>query len=189
VPTAVPSPAPAPAEPPITWAGAGRTAGVTLLVFVLAGVLGGAIWVWVTDLPTYDVTRELPQPLPPGSVVGANFASDMSFLVIAAVGGLVCSLVCTTLFRRQGLVLLASVFGGALAASYLTLRTGTALGPPPLAEQAATAGPGDVLTYPLQVSATAVLVIWPLAAVIGVMLGVSLLTPVPNSAARDPEVD
>lgn len=180
---------PSSAEPPITWATAARTLLVTLLVFAVAGVLGGVIWAAVTDLPTQEVAQELPQPLPPGAIVSANFASDMSFLVIATAGGLVSSIVCTALFRRQGLVLLGSVLAGAVLASYLTLRTGTALGPPPLAEQAATAAAGDVLTYPLQVSATAVLVIWPLAAVIGVMLGVSLLTPVPDSAAREPDVD
>lgn len=177
------------AEPPVTWGNTARTALVSLLVFSVAGVLGAVVWARVTDLATYPVTQQLPEPLPPGVIVSANFASDMSFLVIAAVGGLACSILCTALFRRQGLVLLASVVGGAALASYLTYAIGAALGPEPLAAQAAAATVGDTLTSPLQVSATAVLLVWPLAAVIGLMLTVALVTPVPEFVPTDPEVD
>jgi len=129
---------------------------------------------------------ELPDPLPTGALVTASFGSDVRFLVIAAVGGLVCSVVCTALFRLRGLVLLASVLAGALLASWLTERTGTALGPPPLSEQAAGAQVGEVLTFPLQIGATGVLLVWPIAAVIGLMLSVSVLTPVPETTTSDP---
>lgn len=177
---------PTSAEPPITWAAAARTAAVTLVVFAVAGTAGGWVWATLTNPPTYEVTAALPDPLPVDALVTANFDSDAMFLLIAAVGGLLGAVVCTALFRTRGLVLLASVLAGSMLASYLTEVTGTALGPAPLPEQAAAASVGDVLTYPIEVNATAVLLVWPIAAVIGLMLAVSLLTPVPESGNSEP---
>lgn len=176
------------AEPPITWPATVRTAVLTLAVFAFGGVVGGWVWAMVTDPPAYEVTSELPEPLPADAIVTANFESDATFLLVAAVGGLLCAIICTAMFRSRGLVLLASVLAGSLLGSYLTQLIGAALGPAPLPAQAAGASAGDVLTYPLEVNATAVLVVWPIAAVIGLMLTVSLLTPVPHSAPPDPDV-
>ncbi|HET7326436.1 MAG TPA: hypothetical protein VFJ14_04040 [Nocardioidaceae bacterium] len=177
---------PSPAEPPITWTSVVRTATVTLAVFAVAGVVGGWVWAMVTDPPSYRVQTALPDPLPADAIVTANFESDASFLLVAVVGGLVCAVACTALFRARGLVLLASVLAGSFLASYLAQLTGTALGPASLTEQATGASVGDVLTYPIEVNATAVLLVWPIAAMVGLMLTVSLLTPVPHSAAADP---
>lgn len=173
---------------PITWRQVGITALVTLAVFTVAGLLAGGLWAALADPPSYEVTRPLPDPLPVGAFPTDSFDSDGWFLVLGVAGGLVCGFACTALFRHSGLVILASVLAGAALASFVANRLGMTLGPPPIAQQAQDAGAGDVLTLPLHVGATGVFLGWPFAAVAGVMLAVSLLTPVPVSGPEDPLV-
>jgi hypothetical protein len=175
-------------DQPITWRQAGVTALVTLAVFAAAGLLGGGLWAAITEPPSYVVTRPLPDPLPTDAFPTDSFDSDAWFLVLGVVGGLVCGFACTALFRHTGLVVLAAVLAGAALASFVVNRLGMTLGPPPIAQQARDAGVGDVLSFPLHVGATGVFLGWPFAAVAGLMLAVSLLTPLSVPGPDDPIV-
>lgn len=181
-------------EPPISWPDAVRTLATTVAVFALVGLAAGVVWWLLTDPPTYQVVANPQGPAGSTSVVqgeeglGEAFGVEVVFFSGALVGGLVGGLACAALFRTRGLVTLLSVLAGGAVACFVALRTGRWLGPADLMDQSASAAVGDVLTSPLSVEATGFYLVWPIAAVAGLMVIVSMLTPVPEQSTSGPSV-
>jgi hypothetical protein len=156
---------------------------ITLAVFIVAGLAAGWLWALVTPTPTFALTRPLPDPLPTGAIPTDYFDADAWFLLIGVAAGLVCGFVCAARFRSRELVTLVAVVVGGGLASFLSWWVGTTIGPAPIAEQAATAGVGDVLELPLGVGATGAFFACPIAAVAGLVLALSL-SPAAATAHR-----
>jgi hypothetical protein len=162
-----------------SWPDARRVALFVALGLGL-GALSGVVWWAVTDLPTFRVLQT------GGAVtsergLAAYIAADAWFVVCGAVVGLVVGLLAWRWFGRVGwpVVVLTVVLGA--AAGLLCWAVGHELGPGTFDVRLAAAHPGDVVPIDLTVRARAALLVWPLFAVIPVLLGSSL--------GRDPEVD
>jgi hypothetical protein len=168
-------------DQPVTrrWPPASRV-GLFLALGLGLGALSGVVWWAVTDLPTFRV-------LPGGSAVTTErglagyVAADAWFVVCGAVVGLVVGILAWRWFGTVGwpVVVLAAVVGA--AAGLLCWAVGYATGPGSFDTRLAAAHPGDVVPVELTVRAKVALLVWPLFAVIPVLLGSSL--------GRDPEVD
>ena len=144
------------------------------------GALAGVVWWAVTDLPAYRVLEDGGASTSERGLAD-YIASDAWYVVCGAVVGLVVGLLAWRWFGRSGwpVVVLTAVVG--LAAGLLCWAVGHRVEPGSFAVRLAAAHPGDLVPIDLTVRARAALVVWPLFAVIPVLLGSSL--------GRDPEVD
>lgn len=159
-----------------------RDGAAVALVVGLAGVLLGLLWVWLAPRVQYVSNGEA--VFLRNSESEARIGSDGTFLLLAAVFG-VLSAVGTFLWRRAGGVPL--VIGLAVGSCFAALagwRLGLWLGPSTdLAAAAAKAGKGVPFDAPLQLLAHGVLLVWPMTAVL-VHLGLTALW-----SPRDPTPD
>jgi hypothetical protein len=144
------------------------------------GALSGVAWWALTDLPTYRVA------IGGGAVTSERglagyIAADAWFVVCGAVVGLVVGVLAWRWFGRAGwtVVLLTASVGA--AAALLCWAVGYQIEPGSFEVRLAAAQPGDLVRIGLTVRAKAALLVWPLFAVVPVLLGSSL--------GRDPEVE
>ena len=144
------------------------------------GALSGVVWRAVTDLPTYQVVDGGGAVTSERGLAG-YIAADAWFVVCGVVVGLVVGLLAWRWFSSVGWpVVLLTVLVGA-AAGLLCWAVGYRIGPGSFAVRLAAAQPGDLVPIDLTVRARAAFLVWPLFAVIPVLLGSSL--------GRDPEVE
>lgn len=165
-----------------------REAGLVLGWFVVLGVLGGVLWWLVTPLAEW--TRTAKSASMDELNLGVSVAADGWFFVIGAVGGLVSGFVLTAWRRRDPLVTVLLVAGGAGLASLLTYLVGHALGPGPVHEALAHARVGQQVPAQLEVHAPGVYLVWPVAALftaLAVLWGTSEETTRVESADTDAE--
>lgn len=155
-------------------------AGLFLALALGLGALAGVVWWSVTDLPTFRVQ-------PGGGAVTSErglagyMAADAWFVACGAVVGLALGVLAWRRFGRTGWpVVLLTVVAGA-GAGFVCWLVGYQLGPGAFDVRLAAARPGDLVPVELTVRARPALAVWPLAAIVPVLLGASL--------GRDPEVD
>lgn len=164
----------------------GRVVLTALLVLVIAGVLGGIGWYLAVDLPSYTRTADS----------GAMEALQLSHAVsidgwFAVIGAGLALLLGAGLAGWAGAHPRSTVLGvalGGLAGGLAMLTTGRLLGPGPLEPRLAAAPEGELV--PVQLvpgsgtvdvigwSVHAIVLVWPIAALVGVVL-VFLLSPAP----------
>lgn len=157
-----------------------RRVGLFVALGLGLGALAGVAWWALTDLPTFRV-------LPGGGATTSErglaryIASDASFVVCGAVVGLVVGVLAWRWFGRSGwpVVVLTAVVGA--GAGLVCWAVGYRIEPGSFAVRLAAAQPGDLVPIDLTVRAKVALVVWPLFAVIPVLLASSL--------GRDPEVE
>ena len=157
-----------------------RRVGLFLALGLGLGAVAGVLWWLVTDLPTFRVVTGGGAVTSERGLAG-YIAADAWFTVCGAVVGLVLGLLAWHWFGRTGWpVVLVTVVAGA-AAGLICWLVGYQLGPGAFDVRLAAAKPGDLVPVELTVRARPALLVWPLFAVIPVLLGTSL--------GRDPEVD
>ena len=155
-----------------------RRAGLLLALGLGLGAAAGVVWWRVTDLPTFRVVNGGGAVTSERGLAG-YIAADAWFVVCGAVAGLVLGLVAWRVLGRTGWpVVLLTVVAGA-AAGLVCWAVGYLLGPGAFDVRLAAARPGDLVPVELTVRARSALLVWPLFAVIPVLLGTSL--------GRDPE--
>jgi len=98
------------------------------------------------------------------------FTVDAWFAVLGAVAGLLVTLVMFTRHRHRPLATLAGLVAGGILGSLVAWRLGGVLGPDPLDERVADAADGARLPLPLDLEATGVLLVWPVVAVVAVLV-------------------
>lgn len=155
---------------------------VVYLVAALAlGMLAGVIWNWVVDLPGYRMgdngsatmtERELTQ----------FFTTDYWFSVVAVVGGLVLGAWGWWWFGRRGPVVVLLVVLAACGASAAAWWVGSMMGPHDFDSRLSQAQPGEVVSIDFELTALTALAMWPLAAILPVMLAAAF-QPEPGSRA------
>ena len=157
-----------------------RRVGLFLALGLGLGAAAGVVWWLLTDLPTFRVVNGGGAVTSERGLAG-YVAADAWFVVCGAVVGLVLGVLAWRWFGRLGWpVVLLGVVAGA-AAGFVCWAVGYLLGPGAFDVRLAAARPGDLVPVELTVRAKAALLVWPLFAVVPVLLGTSL--------GRDPEVD
>jgi hypothetical protein len=174
------SPLPLTDEPSVRrWPDA-RRVGLFVALGLGLGALSGVGWWAMTDLPTYRV-------LAGGGAITSErglagyIAAEAWYAVCGAVVGLVVGVLAWRWFGRSGWLVVVLAAGTGLGAGLLCWAVGHGIEPGSFAARLAAARPGDLVPIDLTVRARAAVVVWPLFAVIPVLLGSSL--------GRDPEVD
>ena len=144
------------------------------------GALGGVAWWALTDLPAYRVVAGGGASTSERGLAG-YVAADAWFVVWGVVVGLVVGILGWRWFGRSGwlVVLLVAVLGA--GAGVLCWAVGYRIEPGSFAVRLAGAQVGDLVRVDLTVRARPALLVWPLFAVIPVLLGSSL--------GRDPETE
>jgi len=155
--------------------------GATLLAgSALLGLLMGLIWHWVAPkVPLYADSQDIYLLNPEGE---QSIAADMYFGII----GLVCGLVTGGLAywrsraREGGLGVAFGLALGGLLGGYLAWKLGVALGPSSNIIATAKSVPlGRTFYGPLALTAKAVLLAWPAAALLALVALTGLFTPKP----------
>ncbi len=150
-----------------------RRVGIFVALGLGLGALAGVAWWALTDRPTFRV-------LPGGSAVTSErglasyISADAWFVVCGVVVGLGVGFLAWRWFGRTGwpVVVLAVVVG--TAAGLVCWAVGYRIAPDSFDVRLAAAHPGDLVPVDLTVRARAALLVWPLFAVLPVLLGSSL---------------
>lgn len=136
--------------------------------FAVAGVIGALVWWQATPLPKVRKTAE-------GAVYDNNalvsqVGIDGWFFVIALVLGLVSGVVLLAWRSRNPVLMVLLVALGAGLASWLMIHLGLALGPGEETAALSGAPNGTRVSMQLDLHATGVAWIWPIAALLGALV-------------------
>lgn len=146
------------------------------LWFVVAGLVAGLVWWRITPLAEFTRTSN---GLRMGEEqLGVQVSSDGWFAVIAMVGGALSGLLLAAWRRRDSVVTVLLLPIGAGIATGLMVLLGDLLGPAdPRSVSTASLAVGDKVPLQLHVHAHGVLLIWPLAALLGAFVVLIFLLP------------
>lgn len=153
--------------------------GALLLAFGAGlGALAGVGWWWLVDLPAYRVNPDGGAATSERGLAG-YFGGDAWFAVLGLVVGLALGFTAWRRLGGWGWPVVVLVVVAAAGAGLLCWTVGYHLGPGDFNPRLAQARPGDLVPIALTIRAPASLVVWPLFAVVPVLLGASL--------GRDPD--
>lgn len=145
-----------------------RRFALVVAVFVVAGVLAGALWEWIWTPPQgVVIDHEL---LLDGDGLRADFSSTALYVLVAAFAGLLLGVLVAVFADRYELVTLVGVVAGSVLAAWLMLQVGEWLGPPDPGPLAATADDYTRIPDDLDVSGTSAFTAFPAGALIGVVV-------------------
>jgi len=146
---------------------------VVVVWFAVAGVLGAVVWWQLSDLP--QVTRSGNTAVLSPEELTKQISADGWYFVIAAVGGLVSGVALLAWRRRDPLLMVVLVALGAGLAAWLMLRVGLALGPDKVPGALKGAADGAHVSEQLELRASGMAWIWPLAASFGALIDLWVL--------------
>ena len=141
---------------------------VVLVWFAVAGVIGGVVWWQVTTLP--ELTRAGDSASQAPDQLANQVGIDGWFFVVALVGGLLSGILLLAWRRRDPLLMILLVALGGGLATWVTLRTGLALGPSPELAALRDLAEGDKVSMQLKLHAPGIALVWPIAALMGALL-------------------
>ena len=143
-----------------------RVVASSALLLVLA-VIGGAVWVWATDPADWVVTDR--GTFPSDAASRGQFAAIVVFIGIGAVLCLVWGWVIGHVQRDLGWLLVPPFVVVASLAALITWRVGIWLGPSDPRDAVGTSI-GDRLPAPLAIDAVAPFLVWPMMALVGLLV-------------------
>ncbi len=141
---------------------------VVVVALGLAGALAGLVWEWRWTPPTGVVVDH--QWLQDEAGLRASFSGTGTYVVVAAVVGLLVGAALAALFNRREIVTLLGVLVGSALAAWVMLRVGLALGPEDPVVLARTAAKGVHLPGRLVVSGKSPFVALPSGALLGLVV-------------------
>jgi hypothetical protein len=141
---------------------------VILLVFAAAGALAGVVWEWLWKPPTGVVLDH--RWLQDEAGLRGDFAGTGSYVLVAAVTGLLVAAALALVFDRAELVTLVTVLVGAYLAGWLMYHVGLALGPVDPQDLARTAPDNTHLPGKLIVSGASPERAFPAGALVGLVI-------------------
>ena len=142
------------------------------------GALAGAVWWWLVDLPAYRVNADGGATTSERGLAG-YLGGDAWFAVLGLAAGVVLGLTGWRRLGRWGWPVVVVTVVVAAGSGLLCWTVGYHLGPGAFNPRLAQARPGDLVPTALTIRARASLLVWPLSAVVPVLLGASL--------GRDPD--
>lgn len=152
-----------------------RWLAIYLTVLTALGAVGGLVWFVVVPLTVYQVNmRGLAITSERG--LAGFIAGDAWFVVIGLVLGAFAGMLAWRWFAGLGWLLLPVVLISVTMMALVCWLVGWWLGPGPLPERLAQAGPGTTLPIELTVRAPIALLVWSFSAVLVLMLMSSLLS-------------
>lgn len=141
---------------------------------VVLGVVGAVAWVQLADPAAYVVTRR-------GAILSEEAAAEqfgvvVVFVAIGAVLSLLVGAAAAMALRRLGWLLTPLVLAATLLVGAVTWRLGTWWGPDaPDAASVKGLGLGDTIPLPLGIDSFAVMLVWPIAGLLALLLVTSFL--------------
>jgi hypothetical protein len=155
-------------------------AALVLVAVAVAGLLLGLLWVWLA--PRVPLVANSTEVLLKDSEGEEAVGADGTFALLGLAFGLVSAVVVFLLHRRGGVPMVFGLAIGALLASFVGWKFGAWLGPTSdVVAHAKQVGKGVTFDAPLELGAKAVLLAWPVAAMVVYLLLTALFAP------RDPE--
>lgn len=141
---------------------------VVVATFGLLGVASGVVWTLVASPAMLTQTRLGPSM---GELdLSRQFAATGWYVAVAGVGGVLAGIALTWWRRRNPLLVLALLVLGAALAAWAMASTGHMLGPADPETVLASARPGTSAPLPLEVTARAAYLTWPIAALVGALI-------------------
>ncbi len=154
-----------------------RVVAETMLVSLALGLLAGLVW-WLVAPEVLVGVRD-GRPVLIAAEARSLFGVDASFAGIGAVAGLLVGAVMFTRHRRHPTAVLAGLVLGGAAGSWVAWQVGSALGPGPLDARVDGAADGATLAIPVDLSATGVVLSWPIMAVVVTIVLVAFTQDLP----------
>lgn len=146
---------------------------VYVLVWLLVGCGAGLLWHLLVHLPSYTVGSDGRATISERGLA-AVFSTDAWFSVLGAVLGLLAGGAAWHWFRRVGYPVVLLAMLASQAAGLLCWLVGSALGPRDFDHRLASATSGAVVPIDFTLHASSALLMWPLFAVVPVLLGSAL---------------
>lgn len=163
---------------PVPAAPSTRMRDITTAVFaVVVGVAAGLAWRFTTPRVTYTVGEDQVARISENDMVDI-FIADARYVLFALLGGLLLGMVVLTWLRRRGATLVVWALGTTVVAGLLAWGVGV-VGATPMEVRVDAATPGDQIPNDLQLRSAVAVLIWPLAALVPVLVW--------SSFARDPD--
>lgn len=153
------------------------------LTHLLCLVAVGLGWWQLAPSLTYDVFDGEPYLLGEAEFSSA-FGAEAAFVMLSGVAGLWCAVVMLVRGHRGPVLPVGLALGGGLGAT-AAWWLGTSLGPGSVDDLAAAVGEGQVQSGP-ELSAFSALVVWPIVAVLVVLLVESFSEPEPRPLRSSP---
>lgn len=141
---------------------------IVLILFAVAGAVGGLLWEWLWAPPTGVVVNH--QWLQDEGGLRDDFSGTGTYVAVAAIAGLLIGAAVAVFFDRAELVTLLVVAGGSVLAAWVMYHVGLWVSPPdpgPLAESAKN---GTHLPGRLLVSGDSPFVAFPGGALVGLVV-------------------
>jgi hypothetical protein len=154
---------------------------VVLVWFAVAGILGAVVWWQLSDLPQLTKSGNTATLSP--EELTKQVSADGWYFVIAVVGGLVSGITLLLWRGRDPLLMVVLVALGACLAAWLMLRVGLALGPDKEIGALKGTADGTHVSEQLELRATGMAWIWPLAASFGALVYLWVLRKPGDGAA------
>ena len=143
-----------------------RVAGWTVLMLAL-GVVGGLLWWWLAEPAEWEVTEQ--GIILTEDAARGQFAVVVTFVAVGAVLSLVWGWAAGRSLRELGWVLVPVLAVVAGAAAVVAWQVGLLLGPPD-PRDVADPSLGDRLPSQLEVDAVAAFLVWPMFALLGLLV-------------------
>lgn len=143
-----------------------RVAGWTVIMLAL-GIAGGLLWLWLADPAEWEVTAQ--GIILTEDAARGQFAVVVTFVAVGAVLSLLWGWAAGRSLRELGWVLVPVFAAIASLAAVVAWQVGVRLGPSD-PRDAVDPSIGDRLPSPLDIDAVAPFLVWPLFALIGLLL-------------------
>ncbi|HMG29261.1 MAG TPA: hypothetical protein VK585_03970 [Jiangellaceae bacterium] len=154
-----------------------RVVAETALVSLALGLVAGLVW-WLVAPEVLVGVRD-GSPVLIAAEARSLFGVDASFAGIGAVAGLLVGAAMFTRHRGHPTAMLAGLVLAGAAGSWVAWQVGSALGPGPLDARVDGAADGATLAIPLDLSATGVVLSWPIMAVVVTLVVVAFTQDLP----------
>lgn len=166
--------APRRAEPSFERVGVLGWSLAVLATMAALGLAGGLLWAMLADPPAYTVSRQNAAMSEAES--GKQFGVEVLYGSIAFALGLAAGLAAGWRLARYGWVLAVTLTLGGLGAAVTSLLIGQWFGPPAPSDVVTSASVGTEVPVQLTLESTGLLFVWSVAALVGLVLVVGVLT-------------
>ncbi len=169
------------AEPSFERSGVVRRSLLVVGTLLLAGIVAGVLWALLAEPPGYTVNADGASM--GETAAGAQFGVEVLYAGLALAFGLLLGVLTGLRLPQYGWVIAVALVIGSLGAAFLSYAVGRWLGPPDPSQSVTGAPVGAVVPIQLDVAARGVLLVWPVAALVGLLVALALSgrhTPYPR---------
>ncbi|SDX96100.1 Protein of unknown function [Modestobacter sp. DSM 44400] len=167
-----------PAARPVRWGGLQgaradlRSGLLTVLALALAGLPAGLVWRWLAPRAAFRVTAGGVEPIGVAPSPELFMADDGVYVLVLATLGLLAGLAVWLLRRHRGVVVLAALAAGMIAAALVAWQLGQLVAASPTDTELAEVG--GTVTTGLRLGAVAAVAVGPFVAVLTYLVATTL---------------